>query len=235
MQKEHLVFLPGLDGTGHLFAPVLDVLPPNYTVSVVSYPLDQTLGYSQLFSYLEEKIPPNCDFTLVAESFSGPLAIQFASTNPARLKALILCTSFVTSPLPKAITGLRDFINDAFFSIAPPNWALRYWMLGTDCPGETLALTQAAIRQVAAKVLAHRVRLVMNVDERETLRKCEKPILYLQATKDRLIQDRGWKALRVVKPQTQYREIAGPHLLLQCQPQETMRAIDDFLRSLNAN
>lgn len=235
MQKEHLVFLPGLDGTGCLFAPMLDILPSNYTASVVTYPLDQMLGYSQLCLYVEEKIPLNGDFTLVAESFSGPLAVQFASTNPARLKALVLCASFVTSPLPKLVSNLRQLIREPFFSIPPPNWLLLYWMLGPNCPKETLALTQSAIRKVTAQVLAQRVRLVMNADVTEALRKCEKPILYLQATRDRLVRNRSWNAIKAVKPQTRYLRIEAPHLLLQRQPRAAMNAIDDFLHDLNAS
>ena len=75
-----LVLLPGLDGTGLLFDPLLRILPSHFSSIVISYPPDEPLGYAELVPYVKSRIPANEDFVIVAESFSGPLAVEIASS-----------------------------------------------------------------------------------------------------------------------------------------------------------
>lgn len=39
-----VVLLPGLDGTGVLFKPLIDVLSSEINVQIISYPPDEKLG-----------------------------------------------------------------------------------------------------------------------------------------------------------------------------------------------
>ena len=66
MVQDHLVLLPGLDGTGELFAPFLQSLNNHFTSTVVSYPRDKLLHYQQLLPRIREVIPWGQPFTLVA-------------------------------------------------------------------------------------------------------------------------------------------------------------------------
>lgn len=43
-----LVLLPGLDGTGELFAPFIGAAEHGADIRVVRYPADEALGYAQL-------------------------------------------------------------------------------------------------------------------------------------------------------------------------------------------
>ena len=43
-----LVLLPGMDGTGDLFAPLLSALSPALRTIVIRYPSDRPLGYAEL-------------------------------------------------------------------------------------------------------------------------------------------------------------------------------------------
>ena len=45
-----LVLLPGLDGTGHLFADFVAALPSEVEVIVAHYPTDKPLSYADLES-----------------------------------------------------------------------------------------------------------------------------------------------------------------------------------------
>ncbi len=72
------ILLPGLDGTGDLFAPLLEVFPETLEPFVISYPPDQLLGYRELEEFVAAKLPADRDFAIVAESFSGPLAARLA-------------------------------------------------------------------------------------------------------------------------------------------------------------
>ncbi len=63
------------------------------TADVLSYPLDQSLGYDRLISIVEEEARKLGDFVVVGESFSGPLALMLAARNPAGLQGVVLCAS----------------------------------------------------------------------------------------------------------------------------------------------
>ena len=104
MARRHLVLLPGLDGTGSLFAPLLANLPETLVPVVVKYPPDQVLYYEQLFPYIREVMPWNESYILLAESFSGPLAIKFAAEQPENIHALVLASAFFSSCARAPIT-----------------------------------------------------------------------------------------------------------------------------------
>src|SRR4051812_43266913 len=93
-----VVLLPGLDGTGTLFGPVLDHLPPDLRPLVVTYPTEEPLGYEQLLAHVLERLPTSAPFVLLGESFSGPLALMASSRSPVGLRGVILCASFVRNP-----------------------------------------------------------------------------------------------------------------------------------------
>ncbi|WP_457676365.1 hypothetical protein [Thiolapillus sp.] len=42
--KQHLVLLPGMDGSGLLFEPLLKAIPKGIAVRVISYPGNERLG-----------------------------------------------------------------------------------------------------------------------------------------------------------------------------------------------
>ena len=81
MSLDALVLLPGLDGTGTLFADLVSELPQTLKINVARYPTQTFLSYSELIPWVEKAIPSNRSFLLVAESFSTPLAVKFAATR----------------------------------------------------------------------------------------------------------------------------------------------------------
>ena len=54
-----LVLLPGLDGIGLLFEPLLRVLPSSFSPIVISYPPEEPLAYAELVPYVKSRIPAN--------------------------------------------------------------------------------------------------------------------------------------------------------------------------------
>ena len=95
-----LVLLPGMDGTGALFAPLLHELSPAIRPLVVTYPPNERLGYAELAERVETQLPAADDYVLLGESFSGPVATLLAGRHPPGLRGLILACSFVRSPHP---------------------------------------------------------------------------------------------------------------------------------------
>src|SRR5262245_10326170 len=100
-----IVLLPGMDGTGDLFAPLIAQLKGAPTPLVVSYPNAEPLGYSELTALARKALPRNQPYILLGESFSGPIAVQLAAERPHGLVGLVLCASFVSSP----VSWLRPF------------------------------------------------------------------------------------------------------------------------------
>jgi pimeloyl-ACP methyl ester carboxylesterase len=234
MVQRHLVLLPGLDGTGSLFAPFVNHPANPFTTSVVSFPRDRALNYPQLFPSIREAIPWGKPYTLVAESFSGPLALLFAADQRADIEAIVLVASFVTNPLGPLFEWGRFLVKDSWLQKMPPSFMLKKYLLGEDCPPVLVDELEQAIRSVTPEVRAHRVHMVLNTDARTALKACEKPILYLQGTQDKLVGARGLAAITAVKPNVASAVIDAPHLLLQRKPREALEAIENFLQTLKS-
>ena len=95
-----LVLLPGMDGTGELFAPFIAALD-GWPTTVISYPPDREMEYAGHEAHARARLPLDGDYVLLAESFSGPVGIALAASRPRGLRGLILCASFAVNPLPR--------------------------------------------------------------------------------------------------------------------------------------
>jgi pimeloyl-ACP methyl ester carboxylesterase len=82
-----LVLIPGLDGTGDLFAPFVAALA-GVDTQVISYPPDRSMNYAEHEAHVRERLPEHGEYMLLAESFSGPVGIAIAASAPAGLKGL---------------------------------------------------------------------------------------------------------------------------------------------------
>jgi len=159
MARRHLVLLPGLDGTGSLFAPLLAHLPETLVPVVVKYPHDQVLYYEQLFPYIREVMPWNEPYILLAESFSGPLAIKFAAAQPENIHALVLASAFFSKIDAPGASWTSFFTKEKWFERATPDSAIKQLVTGGICEAALLSAIKQAIHTVKPEVLAHRVRL----------------------------------------------------------------------------
>src|SRR5215472_16577009 len=97
---KRLVLLPGLDGTGELFADFVAALPPTIEATVIAYPAREFLTYAELSPLVRDQVAHLGPFVLLGESFSSPLAATLAGSRPANLAGLIICAGFVSNPFP---------------------------------------------------------------------------------------------------------------------------------------
>lgn len=223
-----LILLPGMDGTGELFRPLLDVIPHHLPRRVVSYPEDQPLSYDELLRFVGRSLAPEGDVVLLAESFSGPVAVRYAAAHPDAVRAVVLCASFVRAPVPRWV---RFLVTPLLFHVPLPSFAVRRLMAGRDAPDALVAAVKAAVLRVRPGVLARRVREVFDVDCADALARCPAPVLYLAGGDDALVGPRGVEAVRVACPGMTVRTIEGPHLLLQARPSDCWREIARFLEA----
>ena len=223
-----LVLLPGLDGTGLLFEPLVQVLPSHLSPVVISYPKDRQLSYEELVKFVKQQVPGSEDYVLLAESFSGPVAIEISATHPANLKALVLSATFVSNPapIPRSVSFL---LRGLFFMLEPPQFVVSRYLLGEKPPIDLVKTFRHAKRSVPPDVLAFRMRSVIDADVRRAFVACRLPILYLFGTQDRLVKPRSLTQMQKIKPEMSIVEIEGPHLLLQREPAKCSEAIAHYL------
>jgi pimeloyl-ACP methyl ester carboxylesterase len=221
-----LVLLPGMDGTGDLFDDFVAELGTECRSLVIRYPVDVPLGYAELGDLIQASLPPDEPFVLLAESFSGPLAIAVASTSPPGLTGLILCCTFIRNPVPvlsrlEALVGLLP-VSSGLLPLLHP------LLFGSAPSPQLRSALKTAVRKVSAKVFRRRLREVLNVDYSKKLRQVSVPVLYLRAGQDRLLPT-SVPAQFSGMQRFELRSVSGPHLLLQVEPQASAAIVMQFV------
>jgi pimeloyl-ACP methyl ester carboxylesterase len=226
-----LVLLPGMDGSGELFRGLVTVLPEELETETLWYPADRYLKYGELAGTLRGAIPVDEPFVLVAESYGAPLAVLIASMEPPNLKGIVLCAGFVTSPLRGWRRTLLWDLMPLLSHVTLPGLLARYLLVGQEAPRALVELVTGAVSWVTPKVLGLRVREVLNLDVRAELAQVNVPVLYLQPTKDKLVDPGCVAEMQAVKPGRTV-TIDSPHLVLQCEAKIAGEAITAFVEEL---
>jgi pimeloyl-[acyl-carrier protein] methyl ester esterase len=222
------LLLPGFDGSGRLFEPLLAENDLPFEPRVLSLPDDRPRGYEDLAAWLERQVPRH-PVVLLAESFSGPLAIRFASRHPNRVSRLILAATFLRSPLARCLEPFSVVARPLLFSRPPPALAVRALLAGWDAPPALLGAVRAVMATLPAEVAAARARAALACDESTAFAKTAAPTLWLQAGEDRLLRAGHGGDARVMRPGTQIETITAPHMMLQRRPQQCLARISSFL------
>lgn len=225
----HLVLLPGLDGTGDLFPRFQQALPTEFASTVVRYPKEDFLEETGLLKLIQEAVPEDQDFAIVAESFSGPLAIAFAANPPRNLSALVLCCTYPSNPLPWLLRGMGTLARPRFFQKPLPPYLIRRAFVDKDASEDLVTAVQKAVASVSADVLAQRMRLALRTQVEKRLKQVTVPTLCLSGTEDRILGKHCQRQLRTGLANAQHVLLAGPHLLLQSKAEESAAAIVAFL------
>ncbi len=226
-----LVLLPGMDGSVELLRGFAEALPEGLEAETLWYPQDRWMDLRDLAGTLRGALPVEEPFVLVAESFGVPLAILIAALDPPNLKGVVACAGFVRSPL-------RGWKRELVWELAPllshvtmPGFVARYWMVGDEVPRAMVESVTGAVSWVTPKVLAERVREALNVDVRGELAQVKVPMLYVQPTRDRLVDAACAEELMTVR-QGRLVRIDGPHLLMQAKPVLCAEAVAEFVGEL---
>ena len=227
MTPLEVILLPGMDGTGRLFRPLLEALSPALAPRVVPYPPGATT-FAEVESAAVEAFPPGRPFAIVAESFSGPAVLAAASRRPPGLVAVALAASLVRSPCPGPLSGLGALARAPLVRLATrPSLIRRFLLAGA--PEDLVAQALEAIRSVDARVLVARARQALRADAREHLRACPVPLLALRASRDRVIPARSAREMKAIRPDLEEVVLDAPHLVLQSRPREAAHVLEEFL------
>lgn len=229
-QRLTLLLLPGMDGTGELFAHFVKLLPDWVEPLVVSYPRDQKLRYDQLLPILKMASPPDEPFVVLAESFSTPLAVMFAAEHPKGLRALVLCAGFVVPPRRDVLALLTLVLAPMLFSFVLPKIACRYFLVGGKAPMAVVDQVRAAVSGVPGHVLADRFKSVLSCNVERDLRSVSIPLLYVSGNEDRLVRIASFERIRKIDPDASLATVEAPHLIVQSKPHEVIDAVLPILQ-----
>lgn len=233
LHKQNIVLMPGLDGTGLSFEPFLPFLPADAKIAIVRYPKDLLLSFEETVECAAAQIPADNPPIVIAESFSGPVAIQMIGSGWVKAKALILCATFAKSPRP-IVWRIMRFLRLPL--LIRPDMPKRFFkiVIGDDkLIAELLPLWKKVHADVPTRVMDHRLKIINNVDVTKWLKKLIVPCLYLQATNDRVIPSSCLADFEKCIPNLVIKRIKAPHFILQAQPQACLNAIEEFMNLMN--
>lgn len=224
-----LVLLPGLDGTGKLFKPFLSALPLDIRTQVIVYPPDQLLSLSEYALLVERQLPPG-RIVLLAESFSGPVALTLLSKLEKPVETVIFCASFAEPPRPLLLRLSPLVAHAGALLRSMPDFLLRQFCLGPDASIEQLELVQETLATLPPEVIAHRLELIA-ASHFFLKMQFNIPCYFFQATNDRLVPTEAVNWFSTHFQSFQLEQLTAHHFLLQVKPQECARQITKILRN----
>ncbi len=218
MSEKTLVLMPGLDGTGRLFEPVIPLLKEHFRISVVTYPdLD---SFNDYINCARSQLPPEPGYSILAESFSGPVALALMAQQGDQIGPSVLTATFSRSPL-QALTRLAGIIPSQMFSIGTLNeYCLDVFAYSSGDDTDTKPLAVDVTEQLDGALLKHRIQVLSRIDVTTMLADVQVPLLYLRATRDRVVSEGHAELLQNSLPNMRRVDIDAPHLLLQTRPRE---------------
>lgn len=235
LERPLCILLPGFDGSGRLFAPFLAETPLPFEPRVIALPSDAPRGYDELTARVVDQLPTDRPFALLAESFSGPLAIRFASRRPRLLTHLVLVATFLRSPLQPWLARLAGLARPALFARPPPAPAVRALLAGWDAPRSVVAAVRDAMAILSPPVAAARASAALSADEGAAFARITAPTLWVRASADYLLRSGHVDDARAFRPDARIVLVEGPHMILQRRPRECLAAIGRFLAGPDAH
>jgi pimeloyl-ACP methyl ester carboxylesterase len=228
--KVRLILLPGMHGTGELFSEFMSLMSERICIEAPCYPPDVAVSNRELLGAIQSFVPTSDPYFLLAESFSTPLAIQFAATHPENLRGLIIAAGFARSPVGGFRSSLGSLLAPVIFRSPVPRAAVNHLLIGSDAPESLVKSVRAVISSIAPRVMSARLRAVLACDVRRELSEVMVPVLYIRANQDRLIPKKCLEDLQAILPSTTVVELDGPHLILQREPKKSAEAVARFIQ-----
>jgi len=205
--------LPGLDGTGLLFKPLLEQTPSSDLFSI--FPLIQEpIGYQPQIEFLEKEIG-DTEVILVAESYSGYIAYELACRGNIGIKHIVFAASFLAPP-----SFLIKFVNILPLGLIKsqllPYWILNDFLFGNKGNRELESRFYRSINSVSHRVLMRRLK---NISELKSPTKTlQIPCTYIKAESDRLVNANSAKIFEKVCTNLTIKRVEGGHFVLQSNP-----------------
>lgn len=223
-----LVLLPGMDGTGILFGPLLANIQ-GIEVIVLPLPNEGAQDYKSLAEYILKRLPDE-DFILVAESFSGGIAALLSQLAVPHLKGIIFVASFLSAP-KKLLAHFASLLPIRQLAHLPLSGIVyRLLFLGKDAGNKEIELFKTVIEAVPTRALQLRLKVIAQTKYDGF--KSSVPAVYIGAAHDMLVNPQ--KRLEFVQAYSDitFAQLDGPHFILQAKAKEGATAIIEAVRLL---
>ena len=228
--KLKIVLLPGMDGTGELFAPLLKYFQ-GYTCQVIALPQSGPQDYSSLTKYVKKQLPKQ-EFVLIAESFSGPIAAKLAQQKIGNLKGVVFVATFLSSP-NKALLSLAKQLPIKILSKLPgARYFIKKFFMGSSAEKHLIDQFISLVDQTPVKILKNRIDVMQKLRYQKFISLI--PSIYILAKSDKLVPDNKAKEFRECFNGLLIKEIDGPHFVLQTEAIELANVIEGFLSKLES-
>ncbi|MEQ1652284.1 MAG: alpha/beta fold hydrolase [Hyphomicrobium sp.] len=227
VQTSEIVLLPGLDGSGELYADLERRLAGNLHVTIVRYPRARSMKYKDYVNYVRSEIGKR-SVVILGESFSGPIAIQLAAQFPEQVRGVVLTSTFLKNPWPKwalSIVSRTDLHK-------VPHFLIEIALLGLRRERVLSSRLAAVIAALPREIISARLEEVAGVDVSTEFARLQIPLLVLHGTADLAVPRWTQKPFFAAGEAVRFEQIKGPHMLLQCEPVRAASIILEFINSL---
>lgn len=185
------MYLPGMEGTGKLFYRQEPALREHYTVACLPSrdhpPFDYADLIGDVLNVLKEEQAAKA--TIVAESFGGTVALQFAIQHPELIDRLVLINTF-----PYFRRRIRLYLGLILlpFTFIPLGNAVRefFYKMALGFEGvqrEDIAKLCECSFSHGYGTSRNRMRLVKGLDVRDQISKISVPVTMIASARDKLI------------------------------------------------
>lgn len=203
-EKQTLLYLPGLDGTGRLLHRQPDLFD-QFDVLCESYPQDRPQTYEALADTAADHLrdrSANRPAVVLAESFGGAVALTFTLRHPELVERLVLVNTFAR------FRGRIRIRLAAFFGrflpakpSHPMTRPLRGWFFfAKDIPKDERDAWWDRTDDVPMKAFGYRLRLIAGLDLRPRLPEITVPTLVIAAPNDRVVSPKCGRELARLLP-----------------------------------
>lgn len=209
-----LVMLPGMDGTGMMFEPLLQCLPSNVNHKIIPIPEVYFSSHHELAETILSDLPDG-QCIILAESFSGRTAYELCLLAPEKIIHVVFAASFLNNP--NKLTALSSLLPLSLLkSTLVPNWLHKNVLFGSN--QAPVKLLHDSLSNIDNDLLRNRLQLIANLSKPKERLSISATVII--ASKDFLVCSNTQNEFAEVFLKTKHYEIGVGHFVLQAAPKD---------------
>ncbi|KZN37116.1 alpha/beta hydrolase [Pseudoalteromonas luteoviolacea] len=220
-----VILIPGMDGTGKLFCPLLDQLPAGIDTHVIclneliaTTPIEQSLEIASLIGS-EEVI-------ILSESYSGLIAYHLSLLPYLNIKHVIFAASFLESP-----SWFSRFHNllplNLVRSNIIPDTVLSTLLFAQRKNKKLVKLFISSLQPINNVILRERLKVIADLTRPN--RRLSIPCTYVQASNDYLVSKKSVNAFKELCTNINVVKAAGGHFIVQSNPHYFSKLVQSLI------
>ncbi|WP_462168577.1 alpha/beta fold hydrolase [Pseudoalteromonas lipolytica] len=218
-----LILLPGMDGTGKLFEPILASLPSNLDAQVITL---SSLQGNDIKSQAEEvaRLIGKQEVIIFAESYSGSIAYELAQFESVNIKHIVFAASFLSRPSYFSKFGAITPLFILRLNLVP-SFILSWLFFGSLKRNDQVKLFKQALKLVPNSTLKARLKIIASLTEPE--KQIKVPCTYIQATKDKLVNPESITVFQRLCVNLKTERVIGGHFIAQSNPKKCAEVVSE--------